>query len=123
MKIKNQKTGKMEDVRLPKQFKTKWLKALRSGEFKQGKYDLRNNNDEYCCLGVAAKISGASCITGKSFITKGEKIRGTKKIPTLLKGGNWGYDDDYNEVVKKLSEMNDKGKTFKQIAAWIDKNL
>ena len=31
--------------------KTKWLKALRSGEYKQGKQSLRPTEDTFCCLG------------------------------------------------------------------------
>ena len=35
----------------------KWVKALRSGEYKQGKYALCNPlTDKYCCLGVAADL-------------------------------------------------------------------
>ena len=35
-----------------KNLKRKWLRALRSGRYKQGKYYLRNSEDRYCCLGV-----------------------------------------------------------------------
>lgn len=36
--------------------KAKWVAALRSGKYKQGTCQLRNNNDEYCCLGVLCDI-------------------------------------------------------------------
>lgn len=37
--------------------KTKWIDALRSGEFQQGRYALYNNqSDTYCCLGVLCKV-------------------------------------------------------------------
>lgn len=36
-----------------------WLNALRSGEFKQGQGNLLKNG-KYCCLGVAAEVSGCS---------------------------------------------------------------
>lgn len=39
-----------------KEWKEKWLTALRSGKYKQGKYVLRNNDDEYCCLGVLCDV-------------------------------------------------------------------
>src|SRR5688572_17403992 len=40
--------------------KEKWVKALRSGEFKQGEGKLHDSdNDTYCCLGVLCKIQGA----------------------------------------------------------------
>ena len=38
-----------------KKIKAKWLKALRSGKFKQGKDQLRLGN-RFCCLGVLCEI-------------------------------------------------------------------
>jgi len=35
----------------------KWVKALRSGKYKQGRYCLRQD-DEYCCLGVLCEVAG-----------------------------------------------------------------
>lgn len=45
------------------EWKAKWIEALRSGKYKQGKYCLAqvDNNDQkqsYCCLGVLCEISG-----------------------------------------------------------------
>lgn len=37
------------------QIKERWLKALRSGEYKQGKGQLKCG-DEFCCLGVLSDI-------------------------------------------------------------------
>lgn len=37
----------------------KWLDALRSGDYKQGQYQLYNDlNDTYCCLGVLCDVAG-----------------------------------------------------------------
>lgn len=33
----------------------KWVKALRSGKYKQGIFRLQSEDDRYCCLGVACK--------------------------------------------------------------------
>ena len=33
-----------------------WLKALRSGDYKQGRGYLRRGNDTFCCLGVLCNI-------------------------------------------------------------------
>jgi hypothetical protein len=35
----------------------KWVEALRSGKYTKGVENLRNINDEYCCLGVACDVS------------------------------------------------------------------
>ena len=37
--------------------RAKWVKALRSGEYSQGRYSLKID-DDYCCLGVLCDISG-----------------------------------------------------------------
>lgn len=40
--------------------KAAWVKALRSGEYKQGKDVLRNPKDDtYCCLGVLCELAVA----------------------------------------------------------------
>lgn len=36
--------------------KQMWLDALRSGEYKQGRGELRTADDEFCCLGVLCDI-------------------------------------------------------------------
>lgn len=33
-----------------------WVKALRSGKYKQGKGMLKSKDGEYCCLGVACDL-------------------------------------------------------------------
>lgn len=49
MKEREMKTTKPENFR-------KWLDALRSGEYKQGRGTLRSDNN-FCCLGVACDIA------------------------------------------------------------------
>lgn len=36
--------------------KKKWVAALRSGDYKQGRDQLRNEQNEFCCLGVLCNI-------------------------------------------------------------------
>ena len=49
--------------------KKKWLKALRSGEFQQGRGRLRDWKEDgsrcYCCLGVLAEITKSEKHTGR----------------------------------------------------------
>ena len=108
-KIKKSKWGK-----LPKAFKNKWIKALKSGKYIQGKdriYDV--NTDTYCCLGVACDI--VNCKSDSNFII----FTNSRKIPKILKGAS-----KENKLVKKLVDMNDYSqKSFKEIAKWIEKNL
>lgn len=100
--------------KLPKAFKRKWVQALRSGEYEQGVGALKSGG-KFCCLGVACEIVGAKPGSILGYIMPGQGIKGISKIPELIKGNG--------ELPIKLSGMNDKGKTFKQIATWIDKNL
>lgn len=44
------------------ELKKRWVKALRSGKYKQGKNYLRRQTpegDRYCCLGVLCEIERA----------------------------------------------------------------
>lgn len=122
MKIKNNKTGKVEDIRLPKVFKAKWIKALKSGKYKQGSYTLYDKtSNNYCCLGVACRIEHPKMhLSDKLLIDKDAFKRIDKvNIPNILKGD--GID---NPIVDKLAKMNDSGKhSFKSIAAYIERYL
>lgn len=122
----------LETGKLPKLFKRKWVEALRSGEYKQGRASLKEETEKgytYCCLGVAAEIAGCkftmsydgggAFIEGKSRkngIKNPKPVRGYTKVPKLLHGSEG--------IPAKLANFNDQSKwSFKKIAAWIEKNL
>jgi hypothetical protein len=106
-----------------KRLKRKWVEALRSGKFKQGRGYLRrveginddgNEEESYCCLGVL------SCV-----------MNGVRPPMRMLLGNTQlkraGLTPDKQYL---LADMNDgsgehflKARSFKQIASWIDKNL
>lgn len=111
--------------KLPPDFKAKWVAALRSGEYKQGRGQLRNHNNEYCCLGVACIVTGyeVELIKDKCYVPKDFEL-----IPMKLRGAS--YD---SSLVKLLANMNDgqdpqsgrdvKISTFSEIADYIEENL
>jgi hypothetical protein len=109
------------DGKLPKAFKKKWLKALRSGKYTQGTEALRSVSKEcgttYCCLGVACHVAGASGIKNKELIENcnGTRIKSINKVPVILRG------DLGIPIV--LANLNDKGKTFEQLADLIEEKL
>jgi hypothetical protein len=111
----------MEVNKLPKVFKKQWLKALKSGDYKQGTGSLisRNSNQEntYCCLGVAAHMcgSGDSILRCKYFIKKGEGLRGISKIPDILKGDSG--------LPETLAQLNDAEDNFELVIEFIENNL
>lgn len=43
---------------MDKELKAKWVAALRSGKYKQGKGVLRGHSNAYCCLGVLCEVAG-----------------------------------------------------------------
>lgn len=49
----------------------KWVDALRSGKYKQGRYSL-NKNGKFCCLGVACEVAAANGVPLK--VTKNKKF-------------------------------------------------
>jgi hypothetical protein len=63
-----------------KQNLTKWIAALRSGEYKQGKNALCSN-DEYCCLGVACEIKGKLKISKYNSERKIDKTSDSSLMP------------------------------------------
>ncbi len=66
------------------QLKEQWVKALRSGRYKQGIHALRTREDgqplEYCCLGVLCNImeraggNGCNWIKGDTTDTFNMKV-------------------------------------------------
>ena len=93
-----------------KQVKKRWVEALESGKFRQGKSQFaqrdENKHVKYCCLGVLNKIEnlgyGDFC--------------GTFPDDAMP----FGLTDDQQWT---LIEMNDRGDSFKKIAAYIKKEL
>ena len=107
------------------EFKDKWLVALRSGDYKQGKDYLRKGN-EYCCLGVAAEISGDLRMTttrnGLIFYvlnSEGDQTETSYTGPNNELSDE-RLDSEYN-FVGTLIIMNDHDQhTFEQIADYLE---
>jgi len=102
------------------EIKQKWIVALRSGEYNQGKGYLCINN-KYCCLGVLSEIAGIPKEREASngamlFRFNGSTISGTF-VYGLIASEIEGHED-------KLIDMNDcKNASFDEIATYIEENL
>lgn len=107
-----------------KTIKKRWLKALRSGDYEQGRSMLCSEKNTFCCLGVLVDIEFdgywttplGGCrhwlIDGKSYGILPTKFRQQVGIT------------DTQEL--QLSRMNDntvKKSSFNKIADWIEKHL
>lgn len=101
--------------KLPEDFKKRWVAALRSGEYKQGKSNLYIDG-KYCCLGVACIVAGMThdTIDGDSLINNDIKF---SIVPIVL------HDSLGDNIGLRLAIMNDNGKSFSEIADYIEENL
>lgn len=105
-------------TKLPKKFKKEWVKALVSGKFPQGRYNLYNKaNNTFCCLGVACDLAGVSRdIYEKNCYPNTTSNPAYLVLPEILRS----YDQG---VMIDLSELNDDGVPFEVIAGFINENL
>lgn len=101
-----------------------WVKALRSGEYKQTMYTLREGN-KFCCLGVLCNLHAQ---THPEFAAKQEDFSeygGMEDVPPEIVL-NWaGLKSDvgsYSPNELPLAHMNDNGDSFFEIADTIEKN-
>jgi hypothetical protein len=96
------------------QLKAKWIEALRSGEYVQATGLFENCPDAngydpkaphgFCCLGVLCKTAGEPVL--------------------LAEGSNWKFvRDQIGNPTDTLVSLNDGGKSFSEIAEWIEANL
>src|SRR5687767_14975041 len=105
-------TDAVASQRMDPEKKAAWVAALRSGNYRQGR-GILHDGAGYCCLGVFGDL---------------------QNIPThvLRKWGgvNLEFDESLqplsaiNHAVRnQLAQMNDSGKTFPEIADYIEENL
>lgn len=120
----------------PEQVRAKWVEALRSGDYKQGQNRL-NTSGRLCCLGVLCELAVEAQVIPPP----------RESMDSSTKGLIYGPDHDAsrfslpNAVVKwagldrtdprpvgdgrqrSLSQLNDGGKTFAEIADLIEGGL
>ena len=105
-----------------KQVKQKWVKALRSGKYKQGigKLCYGNQNGKFlCCLGVLSTLAVEDGVCSRRTAFKGNNVLNYKVM-------QWAglQDDNPDAGCLTLTEQNDDAKlSFKQIADLIEKKL
>jgi hypothetical protein len=113
-----------------KLIKNKWIKALRSGKYQQGKYYLKGTDNKYCCLGVLcdlfAKTHKAEWIPHGSICllsTDKKGVMGT--LPDeVIKWAKLESNDKTGAAQHRLIPLNDKENyNFNQIADFIEKEF
>lgn len=100
------------------EIKAKWVAALRSGEYKQGKGSL-STGGEFCCLGVLCDL----------YDPEGwdKKFHRNNGLPPDAVDAWSGLVYDARVVIggetRTLYEHNDEGRTFSEIAQAIEEQL
>lgn len=105
--------------------KEKWVAALRSGEYWQGKGALRDQADAFCCLGVLVDVvcptdwepkPGYEC--DRAYI---DPVDGP--MVSVLGAAVMWRAGIVGRAMSLLAEMNDTGSTFDAIADYIERTL
>lgn len=99
---------------MKQELKDKWIAALRSGEYQQGRAQLYDEaTGAFCCLGVLCKVADIAI--------------SEDGISCMVDGIEEGYKplkDMINEDVTICWKMNDfDGASFDNIASWIETNV
>jgi hypothetical protein len=122
--------------RTPAEVKALWVKALRSGEYKQTRQKLLRVSDadtkSYCCLGVLCDLSikdngGGEWIarnsTFGSGVTKAFRLglyQSPNNAPPRIT--SYIFGPEHKNISSSIITMNDiYGATFKEIAAYIER--
>lgn len=119
--------------------KDKWVKALRSGEYEQAQACLRVN-DTFCCLGVLTDLAIKEGVLGdwkdyafhsglfyvEDTYSDGEEFSQDAVLPVTVMewagmDSNDGRHGDEQEL--SLAQLNDRGKSFAEIADIIEERF
>jgi hypothetical protein len=110
--------------KLNPEIKSKWVAALRSGEFQQVTGKLHNLwMNSYCCLGVLCALSDNFTFTLGGFSAIGPNNQIVSVDAFLIDAGITDTDAA-GKIANTLIGMNDTyGRSFTEIADYIDENL
>lgn len=123
---------------MKKEIADKWVEALRSGKYQQGQLALRPEETQFCCLGVLCDIIAPNDwmmppMTNKAYTNKqyvflkgngeheGQVLPPTVKLAAGMNSDNGMYHPAEGSAVA-LSEMNDSGSSFAELANFIELN-
>lgn len=117
-------------MKMNQRIKKLWVKALRSKKWRQTQKQLRNTGLGRCCLGVLCEVfkkEVGGVWRNKDYFDDDHGPCNLILPKTVM---NWaGLTDLSGDTVKidnslqDLSEHNDDGRTFEEIATAIDKQL
>lgn len=98
-----------------------WVDKLRSGDYNQGQHKLRTVNNEYCCLGILEDTHNNSKECTETHYEYFDTEHQECYYGTLC--------SQTRELIKIkpcqvmiLADMNDRGRSFDEIANYIEEN-
>jgi hypothetical protein len=123
---------------MDEQIKADWVAALRSGEYKQGRMYLHSVDGEdhfFCCLGVLSDLAFKAGVTERTFrkgstdcYSYGTDAEWNTSVlpPNVSRWAGLGTKCDLTVVPRAagtLSQLNDYGVKFEEIATIIEEEL
>jgi hypothetical protein len=111
------------------EIKKLWVEALRSGDYKQGRSRLRDENNRFCCLGVLCNIyaqQNPEFAANQKYTFAYDGLSGFPSYTVREWAGLKDEDPTVyvNGIETSLSIVNDMHNfNFKQIARLIEKQL
>lgn len=107
------------NMKMPKKLKARWLEALRSGKYKQGRGVLYDPNSKtFCCLGVLSHIA----LNGKVEIYSAP-YKGFRTTPSNDFLRRFDCDFNYADLVRMNDGLGMNTHRFSTIANWIETNI
>lgn len=115
-----------------KEIKKQWVDALRSGEYEQGRFRLRNpDTNKFCCLGVLCNLHAQAHPEIASQQTDPGRYMGASDFPPKEVMQWAGFSERaptavvmWEERESRLSSLNDTyGLDFLEIAKLIEEQL
>lgn len=113
------------------EIKARWIAALRSGEYKQGQNKLSirepGGTTTYCCLGVLCDLAAKEGIGGwvgdKPLDFEAGGVGSTYSPPSAVTEWAGLSHRAPNEEYLELSTRNDDGRSFPELADYIEEHL
>ena len=101
------------------ELKSAWIADLRANGDLQGQVYLHSADGKFCCLGRARVVAGMKW----GELSFGIAYMAGNNQTTMLCRTEMIEIGITTEEHQKLADMNDTGKTFAEIANWIEENL
>ncbi len=104
----------------------RWVAALRSKKYKQGKGVLRSEKGNYCCLGVLCDVVSpkgwhkTAVLAGQNEDTKSIRHRMDDSSAEMISHKHLARLTGLANCGQELAIMNDNGKSFAIIADYIE---